>query len=171
MNKPEKSWPTPFVTGLDKSTHESSDNHDFIDEQSPDDCWPWETSSEKEIHQKERSGDDPIDVTSVENFTIDTSDVGLRATELDVDGSPAQVGAHGEVGDCRNQVDTSSDVEEDAICAGFHCARRDDGECSEAHGSTDGEIDVGASSSNGDVDMFAILSVGVDLWWIKYQQN
>lgn len=55
---------TPLVLRPDKSTNESSDNHDLVDENGPKDGGPWHASGEEEVKKEERSGDSPDTVNS-----------------------------------------------------------------------------------------------------------
>ena len=50
---------TPFVATLDESADKASNNHDFVKEDGPQDGWPWQTGSEKEVHKKQRRGHEP----------------------------------------------------------------------------------------------------------------
>ena len=61
-----------------------------------------------------RSRHKPVDVSDVEDLTGHAGNLGVASRKLDSDGSVAQVGCHGKVGDRGNEGDGSSDVVEDA---------------------------------------------------------
>jgi hypothetical protein len=64
---------------------------------------------------KRKKEDVPVDVTSVEDLSVDASDDALTAQPFDVDGSPAEVRAHGEVCDAGDPTQAAGEVEEDAV--------------------------------------------------------
>lgn len=70
----------------------------------------------------------PVNVADVEDLTIVTSLL-TRAMELNSDGSPANVGGHGKVGDGGDKGDTGSDVVEETVLArlGGRETHEDDG--------------------------------------------
>ncbi len=51
------------------------------------------------------SGDEPIDVSDVEDFTVHARDLGIGALELDLNSGVSQVGCHCEVGDGGDEGD------------------------------------------------------------------
>jgi len=89
--------------------------HNLIDQDGPENSWPWHACSEEEIQKKQRSGNEPIDVANVEDLAEGTSNLGVATKELDFNGGEAKVGAHREVGDTGDEDYTSGDVVEDAL--------------------------------------------------------
>lgn len=107
---------SPFVAGRNEGSDETRDDHDLVDQDDEEGGGPGHSRGEEQVHEEERSGDDPIDVSNVVDFTVDTGDLGVTSQELDVDGCPAQVGGHGEVGNGGDHGDGCGDVVEDTIC-------------------------------------------------------
>ena len=101
----------------------------------------------------------PIDVSDVEDLTVDTADDWVAAYEFDIDGSPAKVGAHGEVGNGGNHGDGCSDVVEDAVLAGLGDGKADKGKGRAGHDGADGPVPIGAMGSDGNGDRLAVDSV------------
>lgn len=83
-----------LVRASDKSTNETGNNHDLVDENDKKNGRPRHTSGQEEIHEQEGSGDEPINVTDVEDLTVAASNNRVASDELDVDRSPAKIGAH-----------------------------------------------------------------------------
>lgn len=59
----------------------------------------------------------PINVSHIENLTVEAGNFGVTSYVFDMDGSPAKVGTHGEVGDGSDHGDGSGDVMKDAVRA------------------------------------------------------
>lgn len=133
---------SPLVPGLDKSSNETGDNHDLINNDGPHNGWPWHTSSEQEIGEKKRCGDEPIDVADVVDGTVVSTYDWVVAVVLDSNGSETEVGAHGEVGNCGNEDNRGSDVVEDAVATLLAHSKTDEGETSHGHGRANGEVEV-----------------------------
>lgn len=57
----------------------------------------------------------PVDVADIEDLAVHASNLRVGADEFGVDGSPAEVGSHAEIGNGRDQGDGSGDVVEDAV--------------------------------------------------------
>ena len=120
----------------------------------------------------ETYGDEPIDVSDVEDLTVVAQDGGTGALELDGDAArkrsamrglrvvplshenlrdPSEVGAHGEVGNACYEHNTRSDVVEQTVLALLAEGKTNESEPSEAHGRTDGEVQVRATGCDGNV--------------------
>lgn len=108
---------TPLVGRVDKGTDETADDHDLVNEHDPKNGRSRETSGEKEIQEQKRCSDDPVDVTDVEDLTVETSDLWVGADKLDSNGSPAKVTGHAEVGDGSSHGDSGCDVVEETVLA------------------------------------------------------
>jgi hypothetical protein len=90
---------TPLVSACNESTNKTSDNCDLVNEDSPEDGGPWETGSQEQIHEKKLHrlaaaearrrmftywcGNEPIDVSDVEDLTVESCDDWIAASELD----------------------------------------------------------------------------------------
>ena len=105
----------------------------------------------------------PIDIASIEDLAIDARNLRPPSLELDVDGCPAKVGAHGKVSNASSHVDGSSDVEEATICTRLHSRCCNRAQSDGSHDRADGKVEVRAADGNGDVDMLVVLRVCVDL--------
>jgi len=112
-----KSEVTPFVGRANKSSNKTTDNHDFVNEHDPQNSRCGETSSEQQVEQQQRRRDEPINVTNIEDLTVQACDLGVAADELDGSWCPANVGGHAEVGDGGDHGDTGGDVVEDTVLA------------------------------------------------------
>lgn len=80
-----------------------------------------------------RSQNLPIDISDIEDLTIDAGNLGVTSQELDGDGSPAKVGAHGEVGNGGNHGDGGRDIMEDTVCAALGETHADEDESGYGH--------------------------------------
>lgn len=49
----------PLVAGDDQSTNETSDDHDLVNNNGPEDGRPGQTGGQEQIHQEQWCGDDP----------------------------------------------------------------------------------------------------------------
>lgn len=65
---------TKLVAGLDECADQTSDDHNFVKEDHVGDRWPWESSSQHQVEEKKWCGNDPVDITCVEDRSVDTSD-------------------------------------------------------------------------------------------------
>lgn len=108
---------SPFVARLNQGADKAGDNHNFIDEDGVNDGGSWKTTCQEKVKQQEWGGDDPVDVSNIKDLSQVATDLGVGSLELDLDGSPAEVRAHGEVGNRGNQGDGSGDVVEEALRA------------------------------------------------------
>lgn len=153
----------PLVDALDKSTHQTSDNHNFVDKNNPEDGRPWHTSSEQQVHEQQRRGDEPVNVSSIEDGAVSATNDWVIAVEFDLNRGEAEVRAHGEVGNSSNKDNTRRDVVEETVAALYLERHADKDEACEAHNSADGKIEVGAMGCDVDVSGTAIDSVVVVL--------
>src|SRR5690242_5208285 len=87
----------PLVPANDERTDKTSDDHDLVDEDGPENRGPWHASSEQQVQKQEWCRDEPINVSNIKDLTVGTTDNGVVARELDLDGCEAQVRSHGEV--------------------------------------------------------------------------
>jgi len=155
---------TPLVGATDKSTNETSDNHDFIDENDEEDSGPGKSGGQHQVKKKERGGDEPIDVADVEDLTVDTANLShVGSAELNIDRGPAEVGSHREVGNSSDHGDGSSDVVEDTVLAGLGHAETQEDKGRGGHDGADSPVPVGTANGDGDVSRLAIDHVGVDV--------
>lgn len=49
-----------LVLGYHKCTDQTSDDHDLINEKRVKYSGPWHASSQEQVHEQKRSGDDPV---------------------------------------------------------------------------------------------------------------
>jgi hypothetical protein len=56
----------PLVAGADESAGETGDDHDFVDEDDEEDRGPGHAGGEEQVGEKQRGGDDPVNVSEVE---------------------------------------------------------------------------------------------------------
>lgn len=117
MDKRTKDKVWPLVDALDESTNQTSDNHDFVDENNPENGRPWHTSSEQQVHEQKWCGDEPINVAGIEDGAVGATNDGVVAVELDTNGGEAKVGTHGEVGNGSNKDNSRCDVVEETVAA------------------------------------------------------
>lgn len=80
---------SPLVRGRDQSTDKTSDDHDLVNKNDVEDSRGRERGGEQQVEQKERGGNDPVDVANVEYLTGWAGERGAR--ELDVDGDAAEI--------------------------------------------------------------------------------
>lgn len=133
---------SPLVAGRDKGTNKTGNNHDLVDENHEESGWPWHASGEEEIHKKERSGDDPIDVSDVVDLTVDSANLGVVAQELDVDWGPSQVRAHGEVCNGSDHGHRCGDVVEDTVLARLGLSKTSERKSGNSHHSADCPVPI-----------------------------
>lgn len=57
----------PLVAGADEGASEAGDDHDFVDEDDEEDRGPGHAGGEEQVGEKERGGDDPVDVSKLES--------------------------------------------------------------------------------------------------------
>ena len=86
----------PLVAVVDEGTNESRDNHNLIDSNDEQCSRPRHARGQQQIEQQERSGDEPINVSSIVDGTVCSRHLGVASEVLDSDGGEAQVGAHGD---------------------------------------------------------------------------
>ena len=140
---------TPLVRRAYKGANKSANNHDLVNEHNPQNSRCWETGGEQQIEEEQRRCDEPVDVTNVEDLSVQASNLGIRADELDSRGCPADVGCHAEVGDRGDHGDTGGNVVEDAVFAGLCVGEAEEGDGGCGHGGADGPVEVGAADGNG----------------------
>lgn len=105
----------------------------------------------------------PINVTDIKDLTVDARNLGPCPLPFDIDGRPAKVGAHGEVGDTGSCVDCSSDVKEDTVRTRLHCRCSHHAQSNKAHDSTDGKVEIRSTNGDGNIDMLVVLGVWIHL--------
>jgi len=111
-----------------------------------------------------RSRDKPIDVSHVENLTIQASNHRTVSLKLDQDRSVSQVGCHGKVGNRSNKGDTGCDVVEDTSVARNSEAQPYENEGGDCHDSGYSPVPVRSMSSDVDVGRSSIEGpIAVDL--------
>ena len=120
-----------LISCLDESADETGNDHDFVEEDNIRDGWPWKSSCQHQVEKEKWCGDDPIDVSGVEDGAIDACNDWIIADELDIDRCPAQIATHGEVGDAGGHVECSGEVKEDSVRPWFSGCCCHDGDCSE----------------------------------------
>jgi len=141
---------SPLVSGLYKSTNETSDNHDLVGKHGSKNGGGGHASSEHEVEQEERSGDDPVNVTGVKDLTS-AGGVNLRAVRADklgLDGGLSKIGAHGKVGDARRTGDGCSNVVEEALGLGLAESQAHEGKRRNTHNGANGKEPVRAMVSD-----------------------
>lgn len=112
-----RSYLPPLVVRHNKSANKSSHNHDLVNNNGPENCRPRQPSREEQVKKQERRSDEPINVANIEDGAVLPADFGVGALVLDCYGGEAEVGAHGEVGDARDEDYQCGDVVEDAVAA------------------------------------------------------
>lgn len=154
---------TPLVAGLDQSANEASDDHDFVDKHKHEDRRPGHSSSEQQVQQEQRGGDNPINVASIENSTIGTGHLGVTAVKLNWNRGHSQVGAHSEIGNAGDHADSSGDIVEDTLSARLPRSKSEEHDGGKPHKGADGEIEVGAMGGDSDVGEAAVDKVVIDV--------
>jgi hypothetical protein len=153
----------PLVGAADEGTNKTSNDHDFIDENDEEKSGPRHCGGQHQVEEKERGGDEPIDVADVEDLTVDTADLRhVRSAELNIDGGPAEVGSHREVGNSGDHGDGSGDVVEDTVLTRLGHTQAQEDEGGSSHGSADSPVPVGTANGDGDVRRLAIDQVGCE---------
>lgn len=155
----DKEW--PLVDALDESANQASHDHDFVDEDDPENGGPWHTGGKQQVHEKQRCSDEPVHVTSIVDGAVGTTNDWIAAAELDFDRREAEVGAHGEVGNGCNKDDTTGDVVEDTVAALNTVRHGCEDEACHSHDGTDGEVEVGAMSGQTNVCSATVDSVAI----------
>lgn len=150
----------PLVAVGDEGTDKSSDNHDLINANDEKYSRPGHARGQQQIEQQERSCDEPIDVSSIEDGAVGSTNFRVTSEELDSDRGESQVGTHGEVCNGGDKDYTSSQVVENTIATLFALAEDNEDESREAHRRADGEVEVRSTGGDGDVSRPAIDSVG-----------
>jgi hypothetical protein len=154
---------TPLVGATDEGTDETSDNHDLIDENDEEDGRPGQSGGQHQVEKKERGSDEPIDVADIEDLTVDTANLShVGSLELNIDGGPAEVGSHGEVGDSSDHGNGSSNVVEDAVLTGLGHTETQEDEGRSSHDGADSPVPVGTANGDGNVGRLAIDQVGCE---------
>jgi len=156
----------PFVGRADESTNKSTDNHDLVNEHNPQDSRRGETSSQQQVQQQQRRRDEPINVTDIEDLTVQACDLGVAADELNGSWCPANVGSHAEVGDGGDHGDTGGDVVEDAVLARLGVGETEEGDGGGGHGGADGPVEVGAADGDRNCCISAGIADGVAGVWM-----
>jgi hypothetical protein len=152
---------TPLVGATDESTNETSDNHDFIDENDEEDSGPGKGGGQHQVEEKQRGSDEPIDVADVEDLTVDTANLShVGSAELNIDGGPAKVGSHGKVGNSGDHSDGSSHVVEDTVLTGLGHTETQEDKGRSGHDGADSPVPVGTANGDGDISRLAINHVG-----------
>lgn len=151
---------SPLVRTLDKSANKTGNDHDPVDEDNKEESRPWHGGSQQKIHEKERGGDEPINVADIEDLTVPAGNDRLASNELDIDGSPAQVGSHGEVGNGGDHGDSCGDVVEDTVLARLGQAKADEDKGANGHNSTNCPVPIRTTDGNSNVDGLAVDNVG-----------
>jgi hypothetical protein len=63
--KPTKAEESPLVATLDKGANESSNNHDLVDDDDPQERGPRHASGEQQVEQKKGRCNEPVNVSHV----------------------------------------------------------------------------------------------------------
>ena len=155
-SKAAESEVSPLVSRRDEGTDKSSNNHDLVDQDDEKYSWPWHTRSQHEIHKQQRSRDKPIDVSHVEDLTECATDLGIRAEELDLDRSEAEIRTHGEVRDSSDENNTRSDVMEDSVSPWSAKRKTNESEACYSHNGANSEVPVRPSGRDCNVGCTAI---------------
>lgn len=139
---------TPLVTRFDERADETSDDHDLVHQDHVHDGWARHAAGEEQVSEQQRCCDEPIDVADVEDLAHEARDLRVGASEFDLDGGPAEVGAHTEVGDRCDEGDGSSQVVEEALRAVLARSQAHEGEGRHAHNGADGEVEAAAGGGD-----------------------
>jgi hypothetical protein len=154
---------TPLVGATDEGTNETGNNHDFINKNDEEDSGPGKSGGQHQVEKKERGSDEPIDVADIEDLTVDTANLShARTAELNIDGGPAEVGGHGEVGDSGDHGNGSSDVVEDTVLAGLGHTETQEDKGRSGHDGADSPVPVGTANGDGNVGRLSIDHVGCE---------
>jgi len=132
----------------------------------------------KDVEKEKWSRDDPINVSHVENFSIEPGDHWIAAFELDQDGSVSEVGGHGKVCYTGYKADCSSDVVEDDIlkrmamlASSPEVSMSHEAKCTDSHEGRDSPVKIRAM--RGDVDVrhpWVVEQVGIGGQGISAEQ-
>lgn len=109
----------PLVGSLGESTDETSHDHDLISQNSDSDSGPWNTSSKEKIREQQWCGNEPIDVTDVEDLTSASATHNSAANKLSLDGHLAQIRSHRPVGNAGNSSNSGGNVVEETVRLGL----------------------------------------------------
>lgn len=154
---------SPLVGAANKGTNETSNNHDFVNEDDEEKSGPRHGSGQHQVEEKQRGGDEPIDVADIEDLTVDTANLShARSLEFNIDRGPAEVGSHGEVGNSGDHSDGSSDVVKNTVLARLGHAETQEDEGRGGHDSAHSPVPIGTADGDGDVRGLAIDHVGCE---------
>jgi hypothetical protein len=82
---------THLVRRRDQGANQTSNDHNFIEEDEGDDVGQRQTSGEDELQEKGRGGNNPVDVSDIPNGTRESL---CLPVELDEDGGTTEVRCH-----------------------------------------------------------------------------
>lgn len=158
---------SPLVAAGDQSTNETGDDHNLVDQDSPENGRGGHASGEEQVKEQERSGNDPstllalfhcfwpdilnipIDVSNVVDLTARATNDRVAALELNLNGDPSQVRCESEVGDGCNHDNTGGDVVEDTVMARLGERQAHEAQHGNSHAGADSPVPVGAMGSQG----------------------
>jgi hypothetical protein len=154
---------SPLVGALDQSANKTSNNHDLVNEDDVQNCRPRHASGEEKIHEKQRSSDEPVDISNVEDLAIIARNEVASTMELNHNRSPAQVGTHSEVCDGGDHGDRGGDIVENSMGSWLSQSESDEDDGGNRHDSADGEVPVGTPRGDVDLTALAVESVAIDV--------
>jgi len=73
---------SPLVAGADEGAGETGDDHDLVDKDDEEDRGPRHASSEEQVGEKQRGGDDPVDVSEADGQQRDLALWQIESTHL-----------------------------------------------------------------------------------------
>ena len=188
MCLPTEREEAPFVAAGDERANQAGDNHDPVDENDVKNRDPRHAGGEKQIHQEQGRGYEPkhkqiqlfihlfchtgprmlfrirtgpvlpVNVAHVVNLARETAHDGIRPKKLDADRRPAEMGAHGKVGNEGNHGDGSRQIVKGPVLARLLMAEEEEDGSREAHDCADGEIGTRPVLGESDVGHIAIDS-------------
>jgi hypothetical protein len=124
---------TPLVDAVHKSADQAGNDNNLGHHKGVEDGGRGHASDQEQLADDERHGDEPVNVSNIEDLAHIAVNPGRAAQELDFDSGPTQVGAHAEVGDGSDQAQRGIEVVEKALAAGLEEGMDHEGEGREAH--------------------------------------
>lgn len=91
--------------------------HNLIHNNNKENRRPRHARRKQQIQQQQRRRNDPVNIPHVKNRAVRAPHLGIRPRILDLDGREAQIRAHGEVRNRRDEDDRGREVVEQAVAA------------------------------------------------------
>lgn len=117
---------SPLVHGFNEGTDETGDDHNNVEEDEDEDLRKGETGSESEFEEEKRSGDGPVDVSSVPDGSSRVLNTDINPILSESSSAyvfydhrcRSKVGSHSEVGNGSGETDSSGELVESTLTHG-----------------------------------------------------